>query len=253
MARTKKTDNQDTYNFPFPTTFRKLLEESGDTQESIANEIGVNRQSIGQWKDGKSAPDIYILEKISKYFNVSTDYLLGISDFKSQDLDKKAIHEKIGLSESAIENLEYENSYPLGNIATLSQLLEVEELYHLLYEIRWLRTDAINKLIYNKKHSTIQDGQEHTSRLFGEQIILNPVDYYNFKENQIKEALIDIVRKSINTTLENKDLNDLEEEKNIIINNYAHPDKRNARMKAMEEFENSRKCGSIQVENETST
>lgn len=71
----------------------------------IAEEMGITRQSLAQYRDGNNIPDALTLAKIADYFNVSADYLLGRTDVKSMNLDVKAISDKTGLSESSAETL----------------------------------------------------------------------------------------------------------------------------------------------------
>lgn len=52
------------------------------TQKVIADVCGVQRQSVSCWMNGETRPDILSLAKIAKYFNLSTDYLLGLTDIK---------------------------------------------------------------------------------------------------------------------------------------------------------------------------
>lgn len=46
------------------------------TQEQVAEEIGVSRQTISNWENNKSYPDIVSVIKMSDLYNVSLDYLL---------------------------------------------------------------------------------------------------------------------------------------------------------------------------------
>jgi transcriptional regulator with XRE-family HTH domain len=64
----------------------KLLSAPGETQTKLAKAIGVNRQSIGQWKDGITSPDINALYKIADYYNVSADYLIGRTSKQDEQL-----------------------------------------------------------------------------------------------------------------------------------------------------------------------
>ena len=59
------------------------------TQEEIAQKIGTSRQNVGNWLSGRSKPDILALKNIAQAYDVSTDYLLGISDVKTSDAEKK--------------------------------------------------------------------------------------------------------------------------------------------------------------------
>lgn len=47
------------------------------TQEEIASKIGVSRARYSHYENGRSEPDMEILQKMADYFAVSTDYLLG--------------------------------------------------------------------------------------------------------------------------------------------------------------------------------
>lgn len=55
---------------------RKAL---GLSQEQLAEQIGVSRQSISKWETGQSAPELDKLVILSRVFGISTDELLGNS------------------------------------------------------------------------------------------------------------------------------------------------------------------------------
>ena len=46
------------------------------TQEQVAEVLGVSRQTISNWENGKSYPDIITVIKMSECYGVSLDYLL---------------------------------------------------------------------------------------------------------------------------------------------------------------------------------
>ena len=46
------------------------------TQEQVAEVLGVSRQTISNWENGKSSPDIISVIKMSECYGVSLDYLL---------------------------------------------------------------------------------------------------------------------------------------------------------------------------------
>ncbi len=54
----------------------KLRKKNGWSQEELANEIGVSRQSVSKWEGAQSVPDLDKILKLGKIFGVSTDYLL---------------------------------------------------------------------------------------------------------------------------------------------------------------------------------
>lgn len=113
-ARIKKEDIGYGYESDFPKALRKLLE--GKTQEELAKFCGVSRQSIAQWKDGKTKPDIYYLTHIAKFFGVSTDYLLGLSTERTTDAELRGVCDYIGLSEGGVRLLHKTKENTLSNI-----------------------------------------------------------------------------------------------------------------------------------------
>lgn len=59
---------------------KDLRSEKGLSQSALADILGRTQQAIGKWEVGKSEPDGATLLKLSAFFNVTTDYLLGKSD-----------------------------------------------------------------------------------------------------------------------------------------------------------------------------
>lgn len=55
----------------------QLRKALGLSQEQLAEQIGVSRQSISKWETGQSAPELDKLLALSRVFRISTDALLG--------------------------------------------------------------------------------------------------------------------------------------------------------------------------------
>lgn len=55
---------------------KKARTEMGLTQEKVAEEIGVSRQSVSNWENNRSYPDIVSVIKLSDLYSVSLDELL---------------------------------------------------------------------------------------------------------------------------------------------------------------------------------
>ncbi len=67
----------------------QIRKERGLTQEAFAKVFNVTRQTVSNWENEKSYPDLSTLVKISDEFNVSLDVLLK-GDFRMvKDIDKK--------------------------------------------------------------------------------------------------------------------------------------------------------------------
>ena len=60
----------------FADKLTQLRKKSGWSQEDLANQMGVSRQSVSKWEGAQSIPDLDKMIKLSKMFGVSIDYLL---------------------------------------------------------------------------------------------------------------------------------------------------------------------------------
>lgn len=82
----------------FGKILKNLRQENDLTQEELAKKINTARSNIANYENDKNMPSIDILEKISKFFDVSIDYLLGKTDKRNNDNDKKELEINWALS-----------------------------------------------------------------------------------------------------------------------------------------------------------
>ena len=69
-----------------------LRKVKGISQEELANQIGVSRQSVSKWESEQTLPDIEKIILLSDFFEVTTDYLLkGIEPAPHESI---SVHEK---------------------------------------------------------------------------------------------------------------------------------------------------------------
>lgn len=64
----------------FTKKFAELLKLEDINQTRLAKEVGVSKQAITNLKNGSSLPSLELLCDLARYFNVTTDYLLGLED-----------------------------------------------------------------------------------------------------------------------------------------------------------------------------
>ncbi len=101
----KKEASYKTEKYTFPSRLRRLMKDRGTRQKELADAIGMRPQTVSLYVQGQSFPDVNGLEKISRFFSVSADYLLGLSDTPSIDEDMQVVFKVTGLSEKAISIL----------------------------------------------------------------------------------------------------------------------------------------------------
>ena len=61
---------------------RALRKDAGLSQKEFAKLFGAAQNTVSQWETGSRSIDGETLCKLSAYFDVSVDYLLGLSDEK---------------------------------------------------------------------------------------------------------------------------------------------------------------------------
>lgn len=64
----------------FKDRLKELRTEKELSQTKLAEKLGVDFRTISNWENGVRKPDIDTLVEIAKFFDVSTDYLLGMVD-----------------------------------------------------------------------------------------------------------------------------------------------------------------------------
>lgn len=127
----------------------RAIELFGDIgQMELAQKIGISQGVISAIKNKKiKAPGADTVFKISKYFNVSADYLLGLSNVMSLDLDTQAICKKIGCSEKAL--YQFQKMYdlpqdsPFRNFIDIFYSVEMDDFKHILNNLFFYVTEAV--------------------------------------------------------------------------------------------------------------
>ena len=61
---------------------KQLRENRGLIREILASELGITQQMLSKYERDVLCIKVDVLKKIAEYFNVTTDYLLGISEVK---------------------------------------------------------------------------------------------------------------------------------------------------------------------------
>ena len=68
-------------NKAFAERIKNLRIEKGVGQNKMAADLEVSNASISYWETGKQIPSAEIIYKMSHYFNVSADFILGLTDW----------------------------------------------------------------------------------------------------------------------------------------------------------------------------
>lgn len=60
---------------------RELRLERGISQKELGENLGFCNQSVSFWETGQREPDLDSIVKICKYFDVTSDFLLGLKEY----------------------------------------------------------------------------------------------------------------------------------------------------------------------------
>ncbi len=78
---------------------KDLREDRDLRQIDVANATGIDQKTLSNYETGKTNPDSFAIIALARFFEVSTDYLLGESDINVKNKDDILKH---------LENIEKE-------------------------------------------------------------------------------------------------------------------------------------------------
>lgn len=118
----------------FAKRLKELRNKYHLSQTELATVLNISNRTISMYERGYSEPSADVLAKIATHFNVTADYLIGITNSKNPD--NRILSDKLNLSDEAIDILK---SFPL----TISRINGVS------------LSDILNAMIINPKFEEI--------------------------------------------------------------------------------------------------
>ena len=64
----------------FNERLKMIRQENGKTQKDVCEELGISPNGYASYEQGRTEPSIDTLIRLCKIFDVSADYLLGLTD-----------------------------------------------------------------------------------------------------------------------------------------------------------------------------
>lgn len=95
----------------FPKRLKQLMHERKvikngkelpTSQQELAEKLTVKRQTVSLYLTGQSVPDAIQIRSIAQFFNVSTDWLLGLTDIRTVNSSERAVCDYTGLTEETV-------------------------------------------------------------------------------------------------------------------------------------------------------
>ena len=83
---------------------RQLREDKDLRQIDVAESTGIDQRTLSNYETGKTNPDSYAIIQLAKFYSVSCDYLLGLTDYNI--LDMKDLAEELKKLSARIDSLQ---------------------------------------------------------------------------------------------------------------------------------------------------
>lgn len=134
----------------FGNRLKELRLKNGLSQSELGLAVGLSRGAISYYEAGDRTPDISVLFELAKYFNVTSDFLIGLSDNSTTDIEIQEISERIGLSDKAIQNMEKLKNNPFSSKESL--IKGIDYIFAKEMEIDVFPGDAFHEIDYSKNY-----------------------------------------------------------------------------------------------------
>ena len=103
---------------------KQLRQKLGVIQEILAAELGLTQQMLSKYERDVTLIKVDILKKIAAYFNVTTDYLLGVSDVKRDIKGQMKVNETLDAYYDLVEVYKDLDSYDQEMIWSIIQTVK---------------------------------------------------------------------------------------------------------------------------------
>ena len=135
----------------------------GLSQETVAEKLGISRQTISKWETDETVPDIYQAKKLAKIYNLSLDELIEF------DIDVKEIEEIIkNTNEEKEDKINWTNAwskkYPI--LATYQNNVDISKY-----------SSQIRKMLDNLS-------KEYGLNTLDSMLVLKDILYHEWKDNR---------------------------------------------------------------------
>jgi len=106
----------------------------GKSFKEIAAESGVPTGSLSKYQNDAAEAGVNSLVKLAKYFGVSTDYLLGITDIANGNADDMAIEKRLGFNSHTINEFTHFMD-PEDEDSVFINLLSATGFWEIIYDL----------------------------------------------------------------------------------------------------------------------
>jgi len=166
----------------------ELRKKHNLTQECFAELLNVSRQAVQKWEKNISLPDSDKLISISRVFNVSVDYILGIE--ASDSNQEFRVKKEIQPSYQALHWWEvYSSQLGVEYLQCIDEGKDIIKLKNLIESVHALETSSYKEQLADTIHTMIQNAPKQLDYQFNEPDDINmiyPLTKHDFQYSFIK-------------------------------------------------------------------
>lgn len=131
----------------FHERLKQLRIDTMLSQKEFAEKWGIDTSKYNKWENGKNSPDFDNLCFLAKNLNVTTDYLLGLSDFKNSQSKAEFSVEIEELAEKLKKIKAQDDAWYQVTVSILSMYLSMFNCKNVTKEYKAKFISQINKII----------------------------------------------------------------------------------------------------------
>lgn len=146
---------------------RQAREAKGMTQEQLAAELHVVRQTISKWEKGTSAPDADFLLKVAEVLNVSTADLIGQDAVQTKSIEELTLQTAVLNEQVSIQNRRIQSFIKRRNWAIVACICAV---------VLAVGIGFFASIAPSMESPRIEMEYEYGGKTWNAQIMLNPKD-----------------------------------------------------------------------------
>ncbi|KZU69523.1 helix-turn-helix domain-containing protein [Lactiplantibacillus plantarum] len=109
------------------------------SQRELSEKLSVSQQTVGSWETGRSEPNTEMIKKLARFFDVSTDYLLGNNEKTHKSPDWATEADRIDLDKLLQSNT------PMGYGGMSMAPEDKEKVRNVIEGIYWDRLKKIRE------------------------------------------------------------------------------------------------------------
>ena len=174
-------------NITLSEQLKKLRKKKGNTQEDLANHLGITVQAVSKWERGEGYPDITLLPAVSAYYNVSIDELLGVGQAERE----KKIEAYRDKNSALFREGKSSDRVALMRKALAEFPNDLRLVYDLMYALRAEnRTENFDEIV-SLAERILEESSDHTLRIGAIQVLA--LSYHEKGENETAKKFASMV------------------------------------------------------------